>query len=192
MRNTTPITILILLTLLLSSSVTYAQGWFDTDWPYRKPITIDADQVDVNFTNFPVLIDIADADLDNKAQADGDDIFFTGADGTSKLDHEIESYSAGNLVAWVRVPSISSTADTVIYMYYGNPTAGNQENPEGVWNTSYRGVWHLHDDFLDSTTNVNDATNNGSTDAVGQIADGQDFNGTTDYIDAPNHDLGAF
>ena len=90
MRKATPITILILLTLLVSSSVTHAQGWFNTNWDYRKAITINASQVDATLTNFPVLIDTTDTDLAADARSDGFDILFTGDNGTAKLDHEIE------------------------------------------------------------------------------------------------------
>jgi hypothetical protein len=162
-------------------------------WQFRKKITIHNTPAQDNLTDFPVLVSInSDADLASHAQPDGDDIIFTDASDT-RLDHEIEvpfDSSTGTFVAWVRVPRLSATADTVIYMYYGNPTIGNQENPGGLWNSSYRSVWHLHDDFLDSTSNGNNATNNGSTDTVGKIADGQHFDGTTNYIDVPDHGLG--
>jgi hypothetical protein len=192
MRKATPITILILLTLLVTSSVTYAQGWFDTNWPYRKTITIDADQVDLNLTNFPVLVDITDADLDSKAQADGDDIIFTGADGTSKLDHEIESYSAGNLVAWVEIPFLDANTDTTLYMYYGNDVAAPQEDVEGTWNGSnYVMVQHLEETSgtrIDSTGFHNDSDEEFVTDptAQGMINGADGFNGSTDYVRVPD------
>ena len=39
-------------------------------------------------------VDITDADLQAKAQASGNDILFTSADGATKLSHEIETYDA--------------------------------------------------------------------------------------------------
>ena len=60
-------------------------------------------------------------------------------------------------------------------MYYGYPAAADQQNVPGVWSNGYEAVYHLNDDFLDSTINVRNATNNGSIDIVGQVADGQDF-----------------
>ncbi len=48
-------------------------AWYDTNWRFRKQITIDFNQVDANLTNFPVLINLAtDAELAANAQADGD------------------------------------------------------------------------------------------------------------------------
>ncbi len=112
-------------------------NWWD-DWTYRKQITIPYSKVNGPLTNFPVLIDITDSDLAAHAQGDGDDIVFT-TDETHKLNHEIEYYASGHLVAWVNVSSLSSTQDTILFMYYGKADAVNQENPAGVWDAE------LHD-----------------------------------------------
>ena len=152
--------------------------WYDPAWLFRQKITILSTVTDTNLTDFPYLIKINDPtnELFVNAQTDGDDILFTASDGTTKLEHEIEKYdSAGNaLWAWVKIPLLSSTDPTVIYMYYNNPTASNQENPKDVWSNGYKAVYHLHDDFNDSL-NQHNGTNNGSADATGQIADAQDF-----------------
>ncbi|MFW9772985.1 MAG: DUF2341 domain-containing protein, partial [Candidatus Thorarchaeota archaeon] len=153
------------------------------DFPFHKEIKIDHNKVSGtdDLFNFPVLISLIDSDLHDYAQADGDDIAFFMND--TRLDHEIELFdnsyndTHAKLVAWVRVPSLSPFTDTIIKMYYGNSSISSQEFPEGVWNSYYSGVWHLHDDLKDSTVNQNDGTNHGSTDAVGQIADAQDFAG---------------
>ena len=165
--------------------------WWNTDWPYRKPITIDHTKVATDcgtpeLTDFPVLIDITDSDLASHAQSDGDDIAFADLSG-SKLDHEIEFYTSGHLVAWVRVPSLNSTEDTVLYMYYGNAGASNQENPTGVWDSNYVMVQHLEETsgtHYDSTSNNNDGTYYGATqDAAGKIDGADEFDGVNDYVD---------
>ncbi|HDO25293.1 MAG TPA: DUF2341 domain-containing protein, partial [Nitrospirae bacterium] len=76
-------------------------------------------------SDFPVLIKITNQNdpVFANAQSNGDDILFTSSDGTTRLDHEIEYYSSSatkELDAWVRIPSLSSSSDTVIYMYYSN------------------------------------------------------------------------
>ncbi|MBT0160831.1 DUF2341 domain-containing protein, partial [Candidatus Bathyarchaeota archaeon A05DMB-2] len=121
--------------------------WYNTQWQYRKTITIDPSQVSGDQTNFPVLIDMVDSDLKGKAQPDGDDIVFV-SENNVKLSHEIEQYesSTGHLVAWVRIPFVSSTSFTTFYMYYGNPTAPNQEDTAAVWDTSYKLVLHLNEE----------------------------------------------
>jgi predicted glutamine amidotransferase len=121
--------------------------WWNTQWQYRKTITIDPSQVSGDQTDFPVLVDMVDSDLTGKVQLDGYDIVFAD-ESNVKLSHEIESYdtSTGHLVAWVRIPSVSSTSFTTFYMYYGNPTAPNQEDPATVWDTSYKLVLHLSEE----------------------------------------------
>jgi flagellin-like protein len=153
------------------------------DWAYRKSLTIDHTKVSGNQADFPVLISLTDSDLSTHAQANGNDILFTSSDGTTILPHEIESYTAGTgaLIAWVKVPSISSASDTVVYMYYGNPSAPSQQDPTNVWDGNYKAVWHFDHDFVDSTINPNDGTNSGSTNVAARIADGQDFN-TNNYV----------
>jgi hypothetical protein len=169
---------------------------FQNGWTYRKRITIDSAQVDCDLTNFPVLISTTDPDL-TAAQANFNDILFTAADGTTKLDHEIEDYDSGsgNLVAWVEVRSVSSTSDTDIYLYYGNGNAVDQRNPTGagVWEPNYLGVWHLKEDpsgaapqIKDSTANANHGTSSGGMltgDQVpGKIDGSLDFDGSDDEI----------
>ena len=173
--------------------------WYNPSWVYRIKITIDHTKVAGNLTNFPWLVSIAsNASLASHAQSDGDDILFTGSDSVTKLDHEIESYvsGTGQLLAWVRIPTLSSTVDTDIYLYYGNPSASNQANPTGVWDSNYKGVWHLREEtpgtgtaglYKDSTANVNHGNDYvSSTGQAGKIGYGKQFDGVDDYINCGN------
>ena len=134
----------------------------------------------------------ADAALAARAQASGNDILFTSADGTTKLAHEIEIFtsSTGALTAWVRVPVVSASVDTVLYLYYGNGAASNQQNPTGVWDTNFRGVWHLQENGTlpqDSTSNANNATSGTlPTRGAAIIGSGQTFDGTTQSVGIPH------
>lgn len=156
-----------------SASYTINSGgsnWYSSAWSYRKPITINATQVSgsSNLTNFPVLISLSsDSNLASSAQAGGNDILFTDSSGINKLPHEIESYnsSTGQLVAWVQVPTLSPTSNTVLYMYYGNSSVGSQQNPTAVWDSNYKSVYHLSQNpggtapqLTDSTGNANSLT----------------------------------
>ena len=183
--------------LSTSSSSLPDAGYFS----YYKVITIDHTKVNGtgSHTNFPVLISIIDSDLDDKAQLDGDDIAL--ANSTVWLDHEIELYDPfysmdeSQLIAWVRIPSLSTSIDNTIFMFYGNSTMGNRENPTGVWNSKYKGVWHLKDDpgfggsAQDSTVNGNHGTavQMESSDQVsGQIDGSFRFNGFNEYVSVGN------
>ena len=168
-------------------------GWYDAAWAYRKKITIDYTKVAATLTDFPVLISLPnDSGLVNSAQDDGDDILFTASDGIAKINHEIETFNgtSGELVAWVKVPGLSATADTDIYMYYGNSGAGSQENPTFVWDSNYQMVQHLEETtgganaIQDSTSNTNHGTdyNTPTLNASGKINGADGFDGSDDYI----------
>jgi hypothetical protein len=136
--------------------------WWNYYWAYRKSVTADHTKVAGDLSSFPILVDVTDADLASKALSNGHDIAFADLNGY-KLDHEIEKYesASGHLVAWVRLPTLSASVDTVFYMYYGNPSASNQQNPAGVWDSGFRMVQHLEESSgtcYDSTGNHNDGT----------------------------------
>ncbi|NHJ46866.1 MAG: DUF2341 domain-containing protein, partial [Asgard group archaeon] len=149
---------------------------------YYKDITIDHTKVSgtSGHTNFPFLYSIYDEDLFSDVQSNGNDIAFSL--NNIWLDHEIEVFDQiGNgtharLVAWIRIPALSVTIDTIIRMYYGNSTIVSQQNPEGVWDSNYKAVYHMNQDpslssVLDSTTNNYDLTA-GSGFVSGDLVDG--------------------
>jgi hypothetical protein len=111
------------------------------------------------------------------------DILFTAGDGATKLDHELERYNAatGEVIAWVRIPSLSNTTDTALYVYYGNAGAANQQNPTGVWDSSYKGIWHLSNGTVlnasDSTANANNGSIIGAGAGPGEIDGAGTFSG---------------
>jgi hypothetical protein len=159
---------------------------FEMGWQYRKKITIDHTKVDGNLENFPVLISLTDPDLSDKAQNDGDDILFMDGPGVAnRLYHEIEYYedSNGELVAWVNIPSLSSNEDTILYLYYGNPSCSSQQFPDEVWDSDYIHVWHLGDNLKDSAGSDN-GNNHGTSKAYGKIGEARDFERDDhDFID---------
>jgi MSHA biogenesis protein MshQ len=169
--------------------------WWNNDWIYRKLITINSSQVDSTLYNFPVLINLeSDSDLVAHAQPDGDDIAFVLDSDNTQLNHEIETFNAttGELICWVNVTSLSNTVDTMLWMYYGNPSAANQQNPCSTWDSNYVGVWHMNqipgngEMFYDSTCWNNDGTmsdsNNNSIQVAGTAGYAVDFNGDADYL----------
>src|SRR5271157_5396925 len=125
-------------------------------YAHRRSITIDHTKVPhTDQANFPVLISGAYPFLattnngGDVRNANGYDIIFTSDyAGTTKLDHEIESYDpkTGTIGMWVRIPMLSHTCDTVIYVVYGNgAVASSQENKAGVWDSNFQAVLHLSD-----------------------------------------------
>lgn len=76
-----------------NNSFSGGASWYNSDWLYRKKITLK--QASTTLSAFPALVSLSDTDLAARAQADGDDIVFTDSDGTTKLSHEIENYASG-------------------------------------------------------------------------------------------------
>ena len=160
-------------------------------WPYRKEITIDHTKISTTLSNFPILLKITDSDLASKAQENGYDIYFTDNTDT-KLNHELERYigATGELTAWINIPSLSANSDTILYMYYGNANADDQENIETTWDSNYLAVHHLDETagtIIDSTNHNNDGVPSGSPNQnVNGKIDGADaFDGVNDHFTLP-------
>ncbi|MFW9877791.1 MAG: DUF2341 domain-containing protein, partial [Candidatus Thorarchaeota archaeon] len=170
---------------------------------YFKIFTIEHSNVEGvgSHMNFPLLISVLDEDLHFDVKSDGDDIAFA-MDG-KWLDHQIElfnkSYSStqAQLIAWVRIPFLSTAFDSNVTMYYGNSSLTSQQNPTGVWYSDYAGVWHLTEDpsgpfpqMKDSTSPASDGSTYGtmtSSDQITGMIDGAlNLDGNNDYIDFGN------
>ena len=203
-----------LLLLVGASGLAFAPA-ADAAFSAGRKMTIDANQVggsSGSLPDFPVLVSLTDNELKTTANggkvANGFDIIFRAYDSATcggpsscTLDHQIESYSGtgGTLVAWVRIPSLSKGTDTVFYMHFGDSSiVAPTENPTGVWDSNFKGVWHLKEDpagaapqFVDSTLNPNDGTAVmlTSADQVPGKIDGSlksDDDPTDRYVNVPN------
>jgi prepilin-type N-terminal cleavage/methylation domain-containing protein len=172
---------------------------------YYRTVTIDHTKVpNTDQTNFPMLFSGMYSYLATVANGglvqniNGYDITFTSdAAGTQLLPFEIESWSAttGQITAWIKVPAVSHSTDTTIYLQYGNSaTTTDQSNKPGVWTNNYVLVQHLGES---SGTSIADSTGNGHTGtkntashpaaAAGIIGNAQSFNGTSsDWITFPD------
>jgi len=167
---------IVLLRLLFTSILTVfvfepllAQNWMN-GYNYRKKITIDKSKVGVgalapyvDFIDFPVLIELEDADLKysnghcgSKIQnIEGKDISFAlSTDPAVALSFQLESYNPvnGKLTCWVKIPSLSAketaSAATSIYLYYGSALLHEPYNSKNLntWSASYSRIWHLNNE----------------------------------------------
>ncbi|MEM3374817.1 MAG: DUF2341 domain-containing protein [Candidatus Woesearchaeota archaeon] len=161
------------------------QGITTNGWQYKKQIIVSKNMATGNISNYPLLIVLDDVDLRDKAQPNGNDIYFTAEDGITKLSHEIESYENGKLVAWVKT-NISNTKDTVLYIYYGNSAALNQEDKFNVWDNNYMAVHHFEETgsiATDSTSNNRNGVVVGNINLVnGKVGKAYNFDGLTGYV----------
>jgi hypothetical protein len=143
------------------------------------------------------LVSLTNSDFIQTNNSDGTDIVFTASDGITQLSHEIEKFDSltGEIIAWVKFPTLPSTSTTDIYIYYkGNSIS---VDPSDVWDSNYNAVLHLNqtatgdvDEFVDVTGNENHGTTGGTgrithaesretTQVSGQIGYGQQFAGST-------------
>jgi Concanavalin A-like lectin/glucanases superfamily/Domain of unknown function (DUF2341) len=178
-------------------------GGFGNGYGYQRSITIaHAKAPNTDQSNFPVLVEgvypyLATVANGGRVQnSSGYDIIFTSdSAGSNLLSWEIESYNAstGSVVFWVKLPTVSHTADTVFYIFYGNSKIATfQGNKSGTWGSNYAAVYHMADsaanpNVADSTSRGNTGTAQANTSgktATGEISRALSFDGSTDYIGA--------
>ena len=163
--------------------------WYDASWNKRNHVRVSQDMVvgTTDKSEFVLLVRRTDAEF-AAARADGFDFVVTQNDGTTKLKHEIVKWdNVGNeLVLFVKVPTLYALQDTGLWLYYDNPAAADQQDITNTWPATYKMVHHLNDNFLDSTSNDNDATEQGTTKVDGLVGDARDFNNSSDKIEIPD------
>jgi len=144
-----------------------------------------------------VAIHIGSGETDfwnNNPPAAGSGVRFTSSDGTTLLKFEVESYDTTNDDGWwhVKVPTLSASVNTDIYIYYDATTETSGEDINNTWDANFKAVYHLNQDkaagaFADSTVNANTLTNSGTTDSTGQIDKVRSFDGINDSMNAGNN-----
>jgi len=169
----------------------YIDPWWDSDWDYCQTLSIDNTFIDTTLRNFPVLV-VINSTVASNCMANGEDIRFLHTDNTTEYAYEIEEWNAAaNSYVWVNITKVFSATVTKFNIYYGNGSATDNQNPEGVWNDSYVLVWHKNDSTV---TRVTDSTVNHASgvkkaggepdEATGIVGKCQDYDGGNDYIDA--------
>jgi len=167
-------------------------SWYNNTHPYRKKISIYGKNISGNHSNFPFLFYIsstADVDIQRYAHSGGKDFIFTQSDGITRTHCEIENWNNGSGAVWVRVPSLTNRTSGALYLYYGAKTDNTNDagyKPSGVWNSNFRGVWHMNNtpaglnSIIDSTAFGNHGSSQNSmnsTDSVkGMVGKAINFN----------------
>jgi len=176
-------------------------------WSKRIAITIDKDDISSTLTWFPILVylsaasGIGDVDVSaifDEVGADSLKIAITKSDGTTELYVEIEKWDSSGEEAWLWVSrdgwEISSSVDTVLYIYYDSSHADNnsyvgvkESTPAmNVWDGDFLMVQHMNDastPIKDSTTNNEDMSETGDPayQQSGKINDAVDYDGSDDH-----------
>jgi hypothetical protein len=204
-RKTFIVLPLVVMTLLLFITVTYvakqkqdtrsrastgdSASWWNAGWKYRVKIALNNTASTEDLINFPLHIALSGGNFNyGNALSAGQDIRFVDADGVSILPHEIEKWNtSGTSDIWVKVPQINAQSSSdYIWLYYGNPGAGDGQNRIGVWNSNFMGVWHLPNGTTlsgaDSTGYGRNGSNISSGATTGVMDGGASLNGSSSYI----------
>lgn len=168
---------------------------------YYRTITVNPGQVTGGpLINFPVLVNFTDSSLrstsngGNVESSSGNDIAFTtDSSGIIVLPFELESYnpSTGNVVAWVNISSLDN--GSTFYMFYGKPSASSMSNPNAVWDSAYKGVWHANDSVSGASFTVRNSTANSAdmtatvtggtpSSITGKVGPAQNYPNTNQYF----------
>jgi len=107
-------------------------AWLNPAWPYRLTVTVT--NPGAALLNHPVRIDLgaAPAVLFDAARLDGADLLPVRVDLGTELTHkwvEELNYISRTGVLWIRLPLLDP-GDTVIHVYFGNPTWNEPGTPE--------------------------------------------------------------
>ena len=158
---------------------------FPNGYSYCKVVTTQHTMVSgtSDLTNYPLTVILTDADLRTTGNSglvnngSGFDIgFYPDCSGSgAALKWEMESYSptTGAIVAHVLRPTLSHTANDTIGMFYGGSFSSFQSTASAVWDTNYKGVWHLSSsNMLADSTGNNNLVNNGGVISAGGVVDG--------------------
>ncbi len=174
----------LLLTLLTAVATTiFAQEDY-TEWGKSKDLIIntasDGYGIDEDISDFPYLVRLFDDFAFAEAKANGEDIRFAKADGTTPLSYEIDSWDATAKEAsiWVKVDEIKASNNSQkIVMYWGKSDATDKSNGEAVFGDGFEAVWHLSG-LEDATSNGNDGTNNMTEENPGVVGNARMFHGS--------------
>ena len=183
-------------------------AWYNSNWDYRVKITIDADKVNGDLTNFPVYVDLSDLDgisgFFENVKSDGSDIRVTKSDGMTEVAREIVAISTTSNTGemhFVANGTLSGSSNSDWYLYYGNsgasePAASATYGKNNTWIEDFVAVWHLSEsvasasNVYDSTSNDNNGTTQGfmtSDDSItGKVGKAFDFDGINDYVTVPD------
>ncbi|OYX10623.1 MAG: hypothetical protein B7Z08_00035 [Sphingomonadales bacterium 32-68-7] len=147
---------------------TPAHAWWDTEWSYRKPVTIDTTASGVNVSGTlgrtVVLIRLHSGNFTfTEALENGADLRIVDSDDQTPLPYHIERYNSADGLAtvWVSVPTLNGGEKRQLWLYFGNPNASVGDDVAGTFDPDYMAVYHFGENagqpVADNTANANNA-----------------------------------
>jgi biopolymer transport protein ExbB len=159
------IVLFVLVILLAPIAASATTPWWNSDWQFRKAITIKLPSTAGSGASstvvLPVRLHSGNFEYFTDLQPGGADLRFVADDGTP-LKHRIELLDAmvGLAVAWVQVPINTGTSQQTIWMYYGNPHSTTQTEAS-IYDADQVLVLHFGESqglLRDGTANHNDTS----------------------------------
>jgi hypothetical protein len=167
----------------LNVSLDPQSNWWNESFAHRREITIDNTAANEDHSDFNLFLTLNASTVDySHTNDDGSDIRFVASDNTTVLDHEIEWWNeAGTSYLWVQIPTLDSSSEQTIWLYYGNETVAGV-NETYTWKSNYVAVYHMTPDGEDSTSNDQDRVSiqGNPVQSVGSLGNETIFDGSND------------
>lgn len=129
--------------------------WWDNDWNRKKAVEIE-EVFGVTLTNYSKLINVS---YDSDMKTDFSDIRFLDTTETTELSYWIDNKTDSvNAWVWVKVPTLTASSNTTIYMYYKNSGASSDSSFNNAFLYGNDGTV---DDFTDNLIGTCTATLDG-------------------------------
>jgi flagellin-like protein len=114
-----------------SSSSESSEIWYNPHWLKRKAVTIDNALNPNDLAGYQIQLNVT---YDSDMNSDFSDLRFTDSDGQTLISYWVESYvPSDSALVWMKVPNIPASSTETIYMYYGNPSAASESNPDDTF-----------------------------------------------------------
>jgi len=130
-----------------------ALAWWNNDWPWRKPFTLDAGangaDIQETLSDFPLLLRLHTGNFGHflDLAENGKDLRFMLDDKTA-LKHYADSIDVLDELGlvWVKLPTVRGGVSTDKFaMYYGNANAADASDPEGIYDVNQVLVFHFRE-----------------------------------------------
>lgn len=175
------IILLCTLCLLLAPRLSMAgeASWWNDDWSYRKPITLDTSPKGGNLAQpvgrMPLLIRLhpGNFQFDGVAKT-GADLRFIGPDGKTPLNYQIENFDPvmGVAQVWLDVTDLPANGQQTVWMYYGNTKAPVFSNGAATFDADYTLVYHFDEQSGQPPKDATAYGNNAQSGALRIMDDG--------------------
>lgn len=181
--------------LLFCAALTCSGAWWDTDWDYRIPITIQSSEVPGDLTDFVIRVPVSSlpSAFISSLRSDGGDIRVLIDEDTTQVPFEISEFDqVGETgeIFYKATGTLSSSSNSTHYIYGGNATAVLLADTatygrDNVWTENFQMVLHGDDTGTEIINSVGTGNLTGGTglpnSAAGQLESSQDNPSTNEW-----------